>query len=102
MVQTCKCTCSQEVLKQHLTCSPEHALLSTSAKKKSTELVCPLGHYEGGSAIIYLGENLELPEAINGITGSCFCLADSYVLLKMNRKVRYHKPYLSFTQTLLH
>lgn len=101
MVQTCKCTCSQEVLKQYLTCSPEHSLLSTSAKKKSTEVV-PLGHYKSGSAIIRFGENLELPEVISSITGRCFYLADNYIQLKINRKERYHIPYLSFTQTVFH
>lgn len=33
IVQTCNCTCSQEILKQHLTCSPEHSLWLYLPKK---------------------------------------------------------------------
>lgn len=77
MVQTCKCTCSQEAIKQHLTCSPEYSFFEYICQKEVYRSGIPLGHYKGGSSIIYLGENLELNEAISSITRSWFCLADN-------------------------
>lgn len=96
IAQTCKCTCRQEVLKQHLTYSPEHSLLRTSSKKKCTELVCPLGHYEDGWAIIFLRENLKHSEAISSIKGSCFGLADNYIQLKNEWKSRIAQTLFRF------
>lgn len=54
-------------------------------------MVCPLGRCEGGSAITNLEKKMELHEVISNIIGSCFCLANNYIQLKIKRKVRHQQ-----------